>query len=218
MTTISEEQVSKLLDDLASIKSIIGENKSVMKQLLLPIHFRFISFFSGVGIIGICALYYFLLERFGEYGNIPPDIQKISIVATFCLWLMTIVLKRVMWLRSVRKVDQQITFKQITRNLFRAQIFHIWIPIIILMLLVSIYLVMMDSSRYIVPLVCFGFGIIYNTIGSLSRIPQYLIVGYWMLLTGILPFLFPSMSVLIFLALSVGGGLLLFGALVGKSK
>ncbi len=42
MTTISEEQASKLLDDLASIKSIIGENKSVMKQLLLPIHFRFI--------------------------------------------------------------------------------------------------------------------------------------------------------------------------------
>lgn len=217
MTTIDEKQVSKLLDDIASIKTIISENKPLMKQLLLPVHFRAVSFFAGVVIIGISALYYFLLDRYGVYDSIPENLRWMALGVVFVCWLVTLVMKRVNWIRSVRKIDHQITFRQAVKSLYRAQIFHVWIPIIVMIVFASGYLVMMGSPRYIVPLAATGIGIIYNMIGGITRIPQYLVTGYWLFLTSLLPFLFPMVSALIFLAISLGGSMLIFGILVGMN-
>lgn len=216
MATIDDQQVAKLLDDIASIKAIINDSRSVMQQMLLPIHFRVVSFFAGFSIIGISVFYYYLLSAYGEYDRIPEHIRRIGIVIVVSAWLLSMVIKRVLWMRSLKQVDQQITFRQAVRNLYSGQIFHVWIPVIVVCAVVAGYLYLNDLPRYIVPLSAVGIGVIYNMIGSITRIRQYLIAGYWVLITGTLTFFFPSVSALIFLALSHGVCLLLFAALVGQ--
>ncbi len=218
MTDINDQQVSKLLDDIASIKEVISSNRSLMKQMLLPIHFRIVTFVAAFGIIGVSMLYYFLLENYGVYSAIPEQIRKAAIVVVVALWAVTVVLKRVLWLKSVKKVDQQITFRQMIKNLYQAQIFHVWIPILILMFVTASYLYLNGHSRFIIPLTGAGFGIMYNMIGSITHIRQYLIIGYWTILTGLLPLFFPTVSALIFLVICHGCGLLLFAVFVGPKE
>ncbi len=215
MTTVDEKQLDKLLEDIASIKSVINDNKPLIKQVLLPVHFRIISLIAGLAIIGLSALYCFLLKRYEIYDNIPITIRTISITVVIAVYIILIVLKRILWMKSVKKIDRQITFGQLVKSIYQIQLIHVWIPGFLLLLFVTIYLFIMNGQQYIVPVISIGLGIIYNSIGSATRIKQYIITGYWLIVTGILPLLFPTVSALIYLSLSMGCGMLLFAAISG---
>ena len=137
MVTISEKQVAKLLEDIASIKSVLHENRPVLKQLLLPIHFRFVSFFAGAGIILFPVIYYFLLQKYGSYDDIPGQIRNSLIVVVLIYYFITLFLKRLLWVKSVKQIDSRFNFGTIIKNLYSYQIMHFWIPLLLTMLFLS---------------------------------------------------------------------------------
>jgi len=217
MTQINENQVDKLLDDIASIKSVLNENKPLMKQLLLPIHFRVISLIAGLGIIGVSALYYYLLRHYGNYYGIPDTLRTVLVVVVLISYVGLGVLKRILWMKSVKELNSDFTFGKLIRKIYSYQLFHVWIPVFVLMAFLSGFFYFMDAGRYIVTATSIALGIVYNSIGSITRIWQYLVTGYWLIVTGVLPIIFPDVSALIFLALSSGVGMLLFYFISGDS-
>lgn len=218
MNQTSKEQVDKLLDDIAAIKSVIRENQPLIKQLLLPVHFRIISFISGFGISGIAMTYYFLLKQYGTYPAIPENLRTGLLIVIAVLLLTVWILKGVLWVKSVHSVNRELTFGQMMKNLYSDQILHTWIPITLLIAFFCFYFIRTDTPEHIVPLLAFGVGIVYNIIGGMTRIRIYLFTGYWMIITGILTVLFTQLSVLIWLTVSMGLGLILFGFISKPSK
>ena len=211
MSRITEEQVDKLLGDIKTIKSVISENQPILKQLLLPMHFRVISYLCGIGIIVISLAYYFLLRQYGVYDAIPQA-ARIFLLAVIAALAVTVwILKGVLWFKSVHTVNKELKFGQMIKKLYSGQILHTWIPISFLMVFLIVYCVSNGLNNYIVPIVAFGVGIIYNMIGGMTAIRQYLFTGYWLIVTGVCAILFPAVSSLLWLALSLGLGLLLFG-------
>ena len=210
MNQIHPEQIDRLLEDIASIKTVINSNKPLLKQLLLPIHFRITALIAGLVIIGFSLWYNFLFERYGSYANIPQNLQYISLGLVVMVYLGLVILKRVLWLKSVQRLQHKMTFGQMVKFFYSYQLRHVWIPIFILMIFLIVYLSFVDLERYIVTVVAVGSGIIYNSLGGLVRIRQYLLTGYWLMVTGILPILLPDFSALLLLAFSYGGGMLIF--------
>ncbi len=217
MNNVDEKQIEKLLEDITSIKNVISDNKPLIRQILLPVHFRVISLIAGVATIGLSAIYYFLLEQYGSYDLIPSYLQMISLGLVAVAWLSVVVLKKILWMKSLRQIDISYTFGKLVRNI-SYQLLHLWVPIIVGTFLLSLYFYYMGTPRYIVTAVAFGLGTVYNSIGSMTRIPQYMFAGYWMILTSSLPLLFADVSALIFLALSIGCGMLIFLLSSGTSK
>jgi hypothetical protein len=218
MNTIEENQIDKLLDDIASIKGVIADNKPLIRQMLLPIHFRIITLLAGISIIGLSALYYFLLDQYGSYDLIPSSMRKISLGLVVFAYLTVVVLKRVLWIKSLQKIDSSYTFGKLLKSIYSYQLLHIWTPLMIGTVLLSFYFYYIEQPRFIVTAVAFGLGLVYNSIGSLTRITQYMIVGYWMIVSSVLPLLFVDVSALIFLALSLGCPMLIFVLISGTSK
>ncbi len=216
MNQINEKQVEKLLGDIATIKSVIKENQPIMRQLMLPIHFRVISYISGIGIIVISLAYYFLLNQYGSYPLIPEGIRTFLLVVIGVLVLTVWILKGVLWVRSVHTVNKELSFGQMLKNLYSDQLLHTWIPTSVLMVFFVAYFNYKGTPQHIIPIVAFGVGFIYNLIGGMTRIWQYLLTGYWLIITGVLSLVFSNMSSLIWLVLSLGLGLLIFG-IVSKS-
>ncbi len=120
-------------------------------------------------------------------------------------------------MKSVHRFHHKMTFGQLVKNLYTYQLLHVWLPILFLMAFLIVYLCFLDLERFIVTVVSVGTGIIYNSIGVTTRIHQYLLAGYWLIVTGILPIILPDVSVLLILALSFGGGMLLFFVTSGRS-
>ena len=211
MSRITEEQVDKLLGDIATIKSVISENRPALKQLLLPMHFRVISYIVGIGVIVICLAYFFLLQQYGGYDAIPQAIRIFLLVVIATLVVTVWILKGLLWFRSVHSVNKELRFGQMIKILYSGQILHTWIPISFLIVFLIVYCVTNDLNQYIVSILVFGVGIIYNMVGGMTRIRQYLFTGYWLIVTGVCAIVFPAVSSLLWLALSLGLGLLLFG-------
>ncbi len=211
MNQISEKQVEKLLGDIATIKSVIKENQPIVRQLLLPIHFRVISYISGIGIIVICLAYYFLINQYGAYSLIPEGIRTFLLVVIGALVLTVWILKGVLWVKSVHTVNKELSFGQMIKYLFSDQLLHTWIPTSVLMVFFVAFFYYKGNPHYIIPIVAFGVGFIYNLIGGMTQAWQYLLTGYWLIITGVLSLVFCNMSSLIWLSLSLGLGMLIFG-------
>ncbi len=218
MHTVDENQIEKLLVDIASIKDAINENKTLIRQLLLPVHFRIISFIAGIVTIVLSALFYYLLEQYGRYGLIPSTIRMFSLGLVVVACLAMGLLKRVLWMKSLKQIDSSFTFGVLLKSIYSFQVLHVWVPIGIGILLLSSYFYFIELPRYIVTAVAFGLGLIYNSMGSVTRIWQYMVSGYWMMVAGALPLIFVDVSALIFLALSLGCSMLIFAFLSGTSK
>lgn len=218
MKTIDDSQVDKLLEDIASIKSVLTENKPLLKHLLLPVHFRLLTLLAGLAVIGISALYYFLLQRYGSYADIPQVLRMGSLVFVLILYLVLVVLKRILWIKSLKRMGSDITFGRLVKSLYSYQLLHVWLPIMVMAAFLIVYLCWMDVERYIVSVVGIALGIIYNSIGGIARIKQYMVTGYWFLVTALGPFLFPQVSAWILLAVSSGGAMLLFFMISGNSQ
>jgi hypothetical protein len=212
MSRIDEKQIKKLLDDIATIKAVIKENQPIMRQLLLPIHFRVISYISGIGLICVSMTYYFFLNQYGSYSSIPDSIRTVLLVIIGALFLMVGILKGLLWVKSVHTVNRELSFGQMIQHLYSDQILHTWIPAYVLMAFLGVYFCYNGTAQYIIPIVAFGVGFICNMIGGMTRIWQYLLIGYWVIITGALSLVFTSISPLIWLSLSLGLGLVFFGS------
>ena len=211
MSHISKQQVEKLLGDIATIKSVISENQPILKQLLLPMHFRVISYLVGIGISVIGLAYFFLLNHYGPYDAIPQGIRIFLLVVIGCLAITVWILKGLLWFKSVQSVNKELSFGQMIKNLYSGQVLHTWIPISFMMGLLIVYCISRDAHAFIVPILAFGVGVIYNMIGGMTRIWQYLFTGYWLIVTGTCSLLYTGISPLIWLVVSLGVSLLLFG-------
>ena len=83
MESVKDEQIEKLLEDIASIKSVIKQNKSIVRQLFLPSPFRRFLLMLGLIIILYSALFYFFILQFGDYSSIPGFYK--SVFLAYCL-------------------------------------------------------------------------------------------------------------------------------------
>jgi len=210
MSSISENEIDKLLGDIKSIKNVIGRNQPLIQQIMLPANFRMTSFLIGLSVIGFSLVFYFLIDKYGSYDGIPDGIRSLMWFLLIVDYILLGILKRFFWLRSVKRFDRDITFSQIVRELYSVQAYHAWVPLVFLMILISIYLVFRGQAYYVVPTISIGMGIGYNLLGALTAIRQYLIAGWWLIISGAGVLVFPDLSVVIALIVSLGCGLLLF--------
>ena len=210
MNTTKSDQLEKLSEDILSIKSVINKNKPLLRQILLPVHFRLVSIILGISIILFAMLYYYFIKNYGGYSLIPRHIKGIIFIAIISDWIFIGVLKQSNWLKSLLKINSKYTLNRALSELFSYRIIHIWLPMVVLIIYLSIYFWMNGLLYYIIPTISIGYGIMMNFIGAITEIRQYLISGYWFLITGIIILVISTIPATIAISLSLGCGMLLF--------
>lgn len=213
MVTINGGQIEKLLEDISSIKSVINKNKPLLQQVLNPAHFRLFTLLAAISIIGFCLLIYFLMQHYGNFSSIPRATKFIIFAAMAADWIFMQIMKRRTFLRTGKRIDPTFTIGRLLKEFFTYRIAHVYVPMMILIIFLSIYFIYQDVPYYIVPVLSIGVGLLYNFIGSFTEIRQYLILGYWFLITGIGVIIFNTIPAPISLSITVGCGLLIFSAL-----
>ncbi|CAB1059262.1 hypothetical protein D1BOALGB6SA_4020 [Olavius sp. associated proteobacterium Delta 1] len=218
MTINRDEQIEKLVEDIASIKTVIMQNKPAMRQLLLPLPFRRFLLIAGLIIIVYSVLIYFLIAKFGSYAAISGIYKNIFYGLLILTWLALVFMKYSTWLRTLKKIDGQYTLRRAFKEFLTQKVIHVFLPITLVMVFLVIYLVYYDAYRFIVPAASIGSGLIYNFLGSMTDIKQYLITGYWFLITGTLIITFSAIPIPIALAVSIGCGHILLAAISHREE
>ena len=213
MDTINGGQIEKLLEDISSIKSVINKNKPLLEQILNPAHFRLLPLLAGVSFIGFSMLFYFLIQYYGSFSAIPVSVRYAIYFAIGLDWILMQYLKRRIFLKTGRRIDPTFTIGRLLKEFFVYRISHIYVPVMALIIFLIFYFTYRNIPYYIVPAASIGVGFLYNFIGTVTELRQYLIIGYWFLITGVGVIIFNTIPAPIALSLTLGCGLLIFWAL-----
>jgi hypothetical protein len=212
MNTVTENNIDKLLEDISSIKTVINRNKPILQLLLHPARLRLFFLVVGLNLIAVCLVLFFLIQHYGYFAAIPYPGRGIIYMVLAVDVILIQVFKRRVFLSSAQKIDPKLTLLTlmgVLKEIFSFRIIHVYVPIMVLVILFGFYFGLHQIPYYIVPTISIGVGLLYNFIGSIIDIRQYLLFGYWTLVTGVLAVLYPVVPALIVLAVSIGGGMLL---------
>ena len=211
MSQINQQGLDKLMDDIKTIKSTLDESGSLLRRLFLPAPLRLVGIIGGLSVIFFCLAFYFLNARYGSHAGIPVGIKYTLYCLLFADWILMAVLKNKKIIRSMKVVDPSYSLFDVFKYLHSGRMLHMYLPVVIIIFTLSGLAVYNNNLEHIIPILSIGVGIMYNYMGLILRIKEYLISGYWMILTGLLAAVFTSVSPLIDCSVSFGIGLLLFG-------
>lgn len=213
MDIINGGQIDKLLEDISSIKNVITKNKPLLQQVLNPAHFRLFTLLAAISVIGFSMLIFFLMQHYGSFSSIPRTTRYVIFAAMAADFVFMQILKRRTFLKTGKRIDPTFTIGRLLKEFFTDRIAHVYVPMMVLIIYLTIYFINKNVPYYIVPAGSIGIGLLYNFIGSLTEIRQYLIVGYWFLITGMGVLIFNSIPVPISISITFGCGLLIFSTL-----
>ncbi|MBW1944828.1 MAG: hypothetical protein JRJ51_18620 [Deltaproteobacteria bacterium] len=212
MRKIEGREIEKLLEDISFIKAVISKNRPLLEEVLMPARFRLLFLVVGLSIVIFCSVFHFLIGLYGSYEGIPALFKNIVYLVLLADFVFLLVLRYTRILRFLVKADENRDLRGALDGFFSSRLIHVFIPLVILTVLLSVYSATRGSAYYIVPTISIGLGLLYNFFGSMTEIRQWLISGYWFLGSGILSLVFP-MPTPIAISLSLGCGLLLFSVL-----
>ncbi|MBU2647570.1 hypothetical protein KKI24_22880 [bacterium] len=215
MESRQNDQLDKLIGDIQAIKAVLNENAPMLRQILLPVHFRFLSILAGLVVIADCILYHQLSIHFGSYAGFPDAVRRIFIAVMIVSWALLGVVKFGMWQRSLTRIGPRISIWQALRVFYASRISHTYFPLLGLIIAIVVYSLMQDHPYYIIPTLAIDIGLLYNTMGTVTRLWPYLLSGYWFILTGLVALFFVLPGPLA-ISLTLGCGLILFALIPGK--
>jgi len=209
MNAMTDSQVDKLLRDISSIKATISQNRYVIRLILLPAHFRLLYLLIGLSIIGFSVAFHLLIRHHGSFEAIPTIIKSTVYTAIVMDWILLGLIKWLKLAESLSEIDKRFSLPLFMQEFFSFRIVHVYLPLMILMICISIIFVQRNTNFYVIPTIAVGIGLVHNFIGSVTQLRQWLISGYWFLTTGLFLLAQGPMNAPLAASLSLGIGCLL---------
>ena len=212
MKTIDNEQVEKLLEDIASIKEVINRNKPIFQQVVALTNFRLLSLLSGISVIIFSILFYFLIYLYGSHSAIPGKYKWTIYIAIAVITLVLSIMKQRIYLSSVKKMDKSLTLCWFYKELFSNEFAHLYFSSIFLIVFLIVFYITNDIAYFIIPSVSIFIGLL-GISGAMLHIKHALVMGYWFFITGIFFIIFKTIPASIAVLITFGLGFLLMAVL-----
>ncbi|MBU0464108.1 MAG: hypothetical protein KKD21_12885 [Proteobacteria bacterium] len=213
METVSNNQIEKLIEDISSIKLAISQNKKLIRLILLPTHFKWSYLLLGFSLICFSLVFNVLIEHYGSFSSIPDGYKRAVYFVIVLDLILTGVFRIHITAPSLLKIDKRFTLTFAIKEIFSFGIMHVFSPLLILVIFVGIFLEERNASYYLIPTISISMGLLHNYIGSITRLWQWLICGYWFIATGLYLLQFGPVSIPFAVSISLGCGCILLGVI-----
>ncbi len=214
----TNQKLEQMLDEIHSIKGVISQQKPTLHRVLHPRHLRFSMLLIGISTSVFSWVYYYLMQQYLSFTFIPQQIRSIYMTL---LWMTVVALLAIFfifWSRSMAKNGSKGS-SSVWSSIFSFRIFNLIFPVRILALYFIFTFIQNGMLYFIVPTLAIAVGLQANFLGCMTETRNYVIGGYWYLLTALITLIFAdSISTSIAVFFSLGCGSLLFGLLPNKEN
>lgn len=217
MNTFSNQDVDKLLEDIAGIKQVISRNRPVLREIFNLIQFRWFLMGSALIIIGFCVAIHLMVLQYGSFLSIPHTMRIILYVSMGLAAVILQIWKGRAYHGAVKRFDRNLTLGWAIKEFYSNQIAHVYITLVCLMYFFTAYFIIKGMAYYIIPSFSIMMGLISLCYGAMLQLRRGLLIGYWQLVTGLMVVIFPHIPAPIAVILTTGLGLL-FLSLTGFVK
>ncbi len=206
------QKIDRILKDIESLRGMIRKKSSYLQQIDLPYHLKFIALMTGVSIISFSLWMFFLLKTFIEFEKIPLYLKTLYFTLVSVITILIGFFKSKSLASGAKQIDEKYRFFSIFKEFLAIpELKHSYLLWLLTVVVFLPLLTFHFGSAIILPLLGLLFGVICVFLGGIFSAKPYFFIGYWFLLSGMLPLFFPFLDICIMVAVTWGGGFLIFG-------
>jgi len=213
MNSLTPEQVDKFAEDISFVKKAIEKNSSILRQIDFRSSLRLVVLMTALATFLFCGVFHVLMKHFGSFSAIPTAIKAIVFCAIAFVVAIIGIAKNTGVLKNARTFDPGMSLVRLMKEYYSFRLYHHFVPMALVIAFSCMYTVAIGQSRFLVPIISIGIGLIYNSYDTLLNIDEFLWISYWFIVTGCIVMVYNSISPLLGLSLTIGGGLLLLSAI-----
>lgn len=218
MENVTNQQLTQMMDEIKSLKSIINQKKPILHILLHPRHLKLFMLLTGISVSLFSLVFYFLEQRFGSFGTTPDIIRRGFATLATLVGMILFCLLFVFWSNSLKKSGGKLSVGHVWSSLFSFRVVHLLAPVRLMAFIFIVYCLDQNLHYYIIPILSIAIGLQSNFLGCITETINYVIGGYWFMIAGVYIALVPSIPGPLAVLLSLGCGCLLFGFLPNPEK
>ncbi|GAB6087345.1 hypothetical protein [Alkaliphilus crotonatoxidans] len=210
----SNKKSQEIIQDLLYIKQAISKNSNIFKFISLTETLRTVYLFSGIAIISLAGLFYYVIQAYGAYEAVPVKVKGVLYGAVilliggiFCLKIRNIII-------AFKKNQSNMTLIRLLREVYTLQSALVIVPFVLSAIMVSGFFYSQGLGNLIVPFLGIFLGLLCFGVINIFHIKELGLLGGWFVVTGfLLMMVFTGLHPLIGTIVCFGMGLLMmYGA------
>jgi hypothetical protein len=182
-----------LMADLKLIKEAVKKSDNLFYFMDTGSVFKGILLAAGLLIALFSIVFYYLLERYGDFTAIPLMARLILLVLTGLSLAGVGYVKIRNFMRGARKMGMEMNLYKLFRELYTARFLALALPNITVIVFVSIFLGNRDYDVYIIPALAVFLGLWVVALCSLFFMHELYLLGVWLTVTGLLTLYFANL-------------------------
>jgi hypothetical protein len=208
---MDQSELKTLLADLEELKRAVRRNNPFLREVISSRFFSAISLPLGLLLVAFCAGTQVLVARHGSFSALPIE-WKYAAGIFFGLYAVVVgILKWIHLDRKARSIDEGANFLTIIRAVYGGSWLHLNLPAIVCMLFVPVVAILSGHPWYIVPGIAIFFAFPCNGLGLMVQRPEYLVMGWFTLVAGLLSLFFMESMPFAWSGIIWGGAFFIFG-------
>ncbi len=203
-----DRQLERLAADLETVKNAVNRSASVLREVMGPVHYRGLLLYAGAATIALCLAFQLAPLPWGSFAASPAWLRSLLVAATAAAVIGGGVVKTLSVSHATHAVDRKLGFFSFFRRYYGSIVVHLYLPLALILVGACAWLLATGRGFFVVGAIGLFAGILMNILGSPFRQRQYLLFGYWLLLTSAASFFVPGLPPALWFAVIFGFGCL----------
>lgn len=180
------QDLPKVIADLKLIKEAISKSDSIIRFIDTGGAVKSILLALGLLIAVFSAVFYFLVEVYGSYGDIPANLRTILFVLIGIACCVLGYFKIRNFLKNAREIGKDMTLFRLFDEIYTTPLLALQIPYLLVIALVVIFLSIGGYQLYITPSLAILFGLLMVSLSPLIFKSEFYFLSMWLITTGLL--------------------------------
>lgn len=205
-----KNDINTLIEDVSYIKAMITKNNPFLYEAGISKGMQIVTLATGILTILFSGVFQWLIIKYGTFSLIPSEI-RLPLFVVLGIFLVVIgFYKQHTIFSTVKTSNPTCTFTSMIANIYNRHVIHAYLPPAIITLSLSIYFLQSGHVHLLIPTIAIGLGLITNGAAIGFRISEMFVMGYWLLLSGVISLVFNHISSCISLSYTIGLGFIFF--------
>lgn len=205
-----KNDINTLIEDISYIKTMITKNNPFLHEAGISKGMQVVTLATGIITIFFSGVFQWLIMKYETFSLIPSEIRLPLFIVLGIFLVLIVFYKQHTIFSTVKISNPTVTFTSMIASIYNRHVIHAYLPPAIITLSLSIYFLQSGYAHLLIPTIAIGLGLITNGAAIGFRISEMFVMGYWLLLSGIISLVFNHISACISISYTIGLSFILF--------
>ncbi|HET7839382.1 MAG TPA: hypothetical protein VFL04_06450 [Rectinemataceae bacterium] len=207
---MDQNELETLLHDIEELRRAVRRNNPFLRQVLSSRLYYLLTLVIGLVVLAGSLAAQVLVGTWGSFGAMPEAWRAAFYSAAAIVFLVGGGMKWVLFNRRARLIRREANYLTVIKAFYAGSWFHINVPSYLCALAGIGFAIALGHPWYALPVSFVFIALLFNNLGSGIQRPEYLVSGWYALVTALASFLFVERAPFVWLAVVLGGFCLVF--------